>query len=152
MKIHASGECRRSSGEHGLGADPVFNLQPDPGHVATLAASLLIATIPIEIDLVPNSNGQYHLTATISDTSSLLTLEGADLTLWGVPGDPSHDSQRCGQIAQKLRAVRRSDQAFMTNPTNCFGWSADDDAIGRLVGGPERRDHPQRDLHGAEWL
>ena len=100
---------------------PVFNMQPDPGHVATLSASLLIATIPIEINLVQNSNGQYHLTATISDTSSLLTLEGADLTLWGVPGDPSHDSQRCGQLAQNCVPFGDPIQAFMTNPTNCSG-------------------------------
>jgi hypothetical protein len=100
---------------------PVFNLEPDPGHVATLAASLLVATIPIQIDLVDN-NGTYQLTATISDISSLLNLAGTQLTLWGVPGDPSHNAQRCNQISQQCGiAYGASITPFMTNPTNCSG-------------------------------
>jgi hypothetical protein len=98
---------------------PVFNLQPDPGHVATLAASLLVATIPIQIDLAVN-NGTYQLTATISDISSLLNLSATQLTLWGVPGDPSHNAQRCNQISQQCGlAYGASIAPFMTNPTNC---------------------------------
>ena len=98
---------------------PVFNLQPDPGHVATLAASLLVATIPIQIDLADN-NGTYQLTATISDISSLLNLAGTQLTLWGVPGDPSHNAQRCNQISQQCGIpYGASITPFMTNPTNC---------------------------------
>jgi hypothetical protein len=100
---------------------PVFNLQPDPGHVATLAASLLVATIPIQIDLADN-NGTYQLTATISDISSLLNLAGTQLTLWGVPGDPSHNAQRCNQIGQQCGIpYGASITPFMTNPTNCPG-------------------------------
>ena len=79
-------------------------MQPDPGHVATLDGSLLIAKITIEIDV--RNDGSYGLTATINDISSLLTLGGSSLTLWGVPGDPSHDSQRCGELGVQLRAVR----------------------------------------------
>ena len=121
--IHAVGESVTHQASTAAAPIPVFNMQPDPGHVATLSASLLIATIPIEINLVPNSAGQEHLTATISDTSSLLTLEGADLTLWGVPGDPSHDSQRCGQLANTCVPFGDPIEPFMTNPTSCSGGS-----------------------------
>ena len=96
---------------------PIFNLQPDPGHVATLAGSLLIAGITIEIDV--RTDGSYGLTADIRDISSLLSLGGSTLTLWGVPGDPSHDSERCGQLASDCRPSSVSRAAFMTNPTTC---------------------------------
>ena len=98
---------------------PIFNMQPDPGHVATLNGSLLIAKLSIDIDV--RNDGSYGLTANIRDASSLLTLGGASLTLWGVPGDPSHDSQRCGELGFSCGPSNVSRAAFMTNATNCAG-------------------------------
>jgi hypothetical protein len=97
----------------------VFNMQPDPGHVATLDGSLLIAKINIDIDV--RNDGSYGLTANIHDISSLLTLGGASLTLWGVPGDPSHDGARCGELGFSCGPSNAPQAAFMTNPTNCGG-------------------------------
>lgn len=97
----------------------VFNMTPDPGHVATLDGSLLIAKINIEIDV--RNDGSYGLTANINDISSLLTLGGSSLTLWGVPGDPSHDGQRCGELGFSCGPSNAPQAAFMTNPTNCGG-------------------------------
>ena len=97
----------------------VFNMTPDPGHVATLDGSLLIAKINIEIDV--RNDGSYGLTANINDISSLLTLGGSSLTLWGVPGDPSHDGQRCGELGFTCGPSNAPQAAFMTNPTNCGG-------------------------------
>ncbi len=119
QNIHSSSEAVVHPATTASAGVPVFNLQPDPGHVATLAASLLVATIPIQIDLADN-NGTYQLTATISDISSLLNLSATQLTLWGVPGDPSHDAQRCNQISQHCGIpYGASITPFMTNPTNC---------------------------------
>ncbi len=103
---------------------PIFNMQPDPGHVATLSGTLLIATITIEVDVhSPGStncvSSTCQLTGTLSSASTLLTLEGSTLTLWGVPGDPSHDSQRCGEIGESCQATAVSKAPFMTNSTNC---------------------------------
>jgi hypothetical protein len=123
QNIHSTGEAIVHPATTASAGVPVFNLQPDPGHVATLAASLLVATIPIQIDLADN-NGTYQLTATISDISSLLNLSATQLTLWGVPGDPSHNAQRCNQISQQCGlAYGASITPFMTNPTNCPGGS-----------------------------
>jgi hypothetical protein len=96
---------------------PVFNLQPDPGHVATFAASFLIATIIIEVDV--NKDGSYALQANLRDLSTLLTIQGSSLTFWGVPGDPSHDNQRCGQLGFDCRPSNVTQAPFMTNPTAC---------------------------------
>lgn len=103
---------------------PIFNMQPDPGHVATLSGTLLIATIVIQVNV--NSPGDSNcassacgLNATLSYASSLLSLEGSTLTLWGVPGDPSHDSQRCGELSNSCQATGVTKAPFMTNPTDC---------------------------------
>jgi hypothetical protein len=58
---------------------------------------------------------------TLSSASTLLTLEGSSLTLWGVPGDPSHDAQRCGEnlASPNCQASSVSKAPFLTNPTNC---------------------------------
>ena len=96
---------------------PLFNLDPMPGHTATLAASLLIATIIVNVDVRPDGG----LTATISDTSTFLSVASTKLTLWGVPSDPSHDALRCGQIGQDCGQTGRVLTPFMTNPTDCSG-------------------------------
>ena len=105
---------------------PIFNMQPDPGHVATLAGSLLIATIVVEVDVrspgdTTCDSSTCGLTATISDISSLLQLQASTLTLWGVPADPSHDSQRCGQLGFSCQPAGVPAAAFMTNSSSCSG-------------------------------
>jgi hypothetical protein len=122
---HAAGETVVHLATTATAPVPIFNMQPDPGHVATLAASLLIATIVVEVDAhspgASNCQGsQCGLTATLSSANTLLSLDGTSLTLWGVPGDPSHDSQRCNQIGQgcgQPSAIPIT--PFMTNPTSC---------------------------------
>ena len=123
---HAAGEQVTHLATTESAPVPIFNMQRDPNHAATLAGTLLIATILVEID-VHSPGGKScvssscSLTGTLSTASSLLTLEGSTLTLWGVPGDPSHDSQRCGQLGQNCQPSGVSKAPFMTNPTSCSG-------------------------------
>ncbi len=115
---HAAGEDVVHMGVPLSAPIPLFNLEPTPGHVATLGASLLIATIIVQVDVGPDGS----LVATISDASTFLPLAGTKLTLWGVPSDPSHDPFRCNQIAQECGVPGAPDPApFMTNPTDCSG-------------------------------
>jgi len=125
--VHKAGESVIHLASTESAPIPIFNMQPDPGHVATLSATFLIATIVIEVD-VHSPGGDTNcdsstcgLTATLSYASSLLTLEGSTFTLWGVPGDPSHDSQRCGEIGESCQPTAVSKAPFMTNPTSCAG-------------------------------
>ncbi len=125
-EMHSPGDPVVQLATTGSAAIPIFNMQPDAGHVATLAGSLLVATITIEIDVSTPGDSACDsstcgLTATISDISSLLQLQASTLTLWGVPGDPSHDSQRCGQLANDCQPSAVTIAPFMTNPTDCSG-------------------------------
>ena len=126
VNVHSAGEPVIHLASTASAPIPVFNMQRDPGHAATLASTFLIATILIEVNA--NSPGSSDcvgstcgLTATLSSASSLLTLSGSSLTLWGVPGDPSHDNQRCGELAEACQPTGVSKAPFMTNPTNCSG-------------------------------
>ncbi len=92
----------------------LFNLQPSGGHVATFGASLLFLSILAQVEV--RSDGQ--LAVTLSDISTLLPIQSASLTLWGVPEDPSHDSKRCSQFGV-CGASGGSPAPFTTYPTDC---------------------------------
>jgi hypothetical protein len=126
VNTHAAGEPVVHLATTESAPIPIFNMQPDPGHVATLSGTLLFVTITIEVDVhSPGStsciSSSCQLTGTLNSASTLLTLEGSTLTLWGVPGDPSHDSQRCGEnLAQpNCQPSAVSKAPFMTNSTSC---------------------------------
>jgi hypothetical protein len=95
----------------------LFNMQPSPGHVATFAASVLVGTIVLQADV--RKDGSYGLDATVNDLTTFITVQGASTTLWGVPADPSHDAQRCGELGLSCGASGAAPAAFMVNPTNC---------------------------------
>jgi hypothetical protein len=94
---------------------PLFNVQPTPGHIATFAASQLLADIFIQVGL----GGGGRLTATISETSTLAQVLASKVTLWGVPADPSHDALRCNEFNSKCGPSAAGALPFMTNPTSC---------------------------------
>lgn len=112
---HLAGETVTHLAQTATAPIPLFNLQPSPGHVATLGASLLLATILVQVDA--QANGQ--LVATIDEISTLLPLDISTLTLWGVPADPSHDSLRCDQLGAGCGPSTASAAPFTTYPTDC---------------------------------
>ncbi len=72
---------------------PVYNMATTPDQPAQLGFAIL--GVGIYVNLGVRTGGDYGLTATLPDTTAALPLLGSSLTLWGVPSDPSHDSQRC---------------------------------------------------------
>jgi len=78
---------------------PIFNIAPPPGQPAELGFSIAgIAHIPIFLHV--RSDGDYGLTMQLSDIPEAGPLQGAILTLWGVPADGSHDLEREGTTGQ----------------------------------------------------
>ncbi len=114
---HLAGETVTHLAQTAAAPIPLFNLQPSPGHVATFAASLLVATILVQVDARPDG----QLVATIGELSTLLPLEVSTLTLWGVPADPSHDSLRCNQLGSGCGPSSAPPAPFTTYPTDCEG-------------------------------
>lgn len=95
----------------------VFNMQPSPGHVATFGASLTVGTVLIQLNL--NSEDGYTLSGSVSDISTLISIQATSVTLWGVPADPSHDALRCGQLGISCGPSGAAAAPFASNPADC---------------------------------
>ena len=110
----------------------VYNMVAPAGEPAQFGAYVAVA--PVFIDTHVRSSGDYGLSASLSDITSALPLTGSSLTLWGVPGDPSHDAQRgavCvgdptdpGNCSGGGQSVSGSPKAFLTLPSACAGAQA----------------------------
>jgi uncharacterized repeat protein (TIGR01451 family) len=80
---------------------PVFNIVPPSGEPAELGFSVAgIGHIPLFFHILPNKKGEYALTASLNDIPESGPLQGAILTLWGVPADGNHDLEREGTFGQ----------------------------------------------------
>ena len=71
----------------------IYNLRPPVGKAADFgfnAGGLVIGHIYPELDPAQN----YAIRTLTPDVSNLVTVRGAEVTFWGVPGDPAHDKFR----------------------------------------------------------
>ncbi len=110
----------------------VFNLVPPPGAPAELG--FVLDGINTFIDPVLRSGGDYGLTTNINDVPERV-VDGTILTLWGVPGDPTHDRWRNGheggctqeRLEHEIESTcptvgyQASIKPFLTLPTTCAG-------------------------------
>jgi hypothetical protein len=71
---------------------PVYDLVPPPGTVQKLGFAPY--GVPIAIDFVVKESQPYDVIATLRNTSQVLSIYGAKLTIWGAPADPAHDEIR----------------------------------------------------------
>jgi hypothetical protein len=78
---------------------PVFNIAPPPGEPAELGFSVAgIGHVPLFFHV--RSNIDYGLTVQLNGIPETGPLQGAILTLWGVPADASHDLEREGTLGE----------------------------------------------------
>jgi hypothetical protein len=71
---------------------PLYNMVPNPGEPAQFAATF--AGVNAYVDFHVRSGGDYGLSTTLNDISSIFPPYGSSLTVWGVPADPAHDALR----------------------------------------------------------
>jgi uncharacterized repeat protein (TIGR01451 family) len=80
-------------------AIPVFNIAPPPGEPAELGFSMAgIGHVPLFFHV--RGNIDDGLTVQLNDIPETGPLQGAILTLWGVPADASHDLEREGTLGE----------------------------------------------------
>jgi hypothetical protein len=108
--------------------EPVFNLVPRPGEPARLGFIALQYPILIDTELRPD----YGVTAMVKGADTLATLYTTETTLWGVPADGSHDSERMTpyesahnrggiETPTGTRSSGLTPTPYMVNPTQCGG-------------------------------
>ncbi len=100
---------------------PVYNVVPPPGVAAQFAFTIF--GITTFLDATVRTGGDYGITVhTNNITQKEITFNST--TIWGVPGESSHDFQRCqpvnGLITCGLPA-RIGHAPFLTLPTSCSG-------------------------------
>src|ERR1700686_157023 len=72
---------------------PVYNMATAADQPAVFGFQ--VNKVGVYIDTGVRTGGDYGLTSSVRSISSVFQLVGSSLTLWGVPADSSHDSQRC---------------------------------------------------------
>ncbi len=108
---------------------PVFNLVPAQGEPARFGFEVA-GKIPVVIDTSVRSGRDYGVDATVKDATEAGGILRSQLTLWGVPGDPRHNSSRGWEcVAGEMFAIRvkkscpatsqEPEEPFLTLPTSC---------------------------------
>ncbi len=111
----------------------VFNMVAPKGTPAVLGFN--VASVVVYVDTEIRSGSDYGLSAPLHDIPGGLPTTGSTLTLWGVPGDPGHNIQRCvfleespegtcnepGYFATEPHESDIPRKPFLTLPTSCLG-------------------------------
>ncbi len=71
---------------------PVFNLVPSPGEPAQFGFE--VTGVPIVLNTHIRTGEDYGVTVEVREASETVQILGGNVTLWGVPGDPRHNSAR----------------------------------------------------------
>jgi uncharacterized repeat protein (TIGR01451 family) len=107
-----------------LGPVPIFNMVPPPSVPARFGMN--VAGTMVALDASVRTGSDYGLTVTARNAPAGLAISGTHIDFWGVPSDPSHDSERScpGQPAAGLpggpSCVSGAPRtAFFRNPTAC---------------------------------
>jgi hypothetical protein len=80
---------------------PVYNLLPPAGAPAELGFSFSGGErVTVVFHLRLDEHGEYALTASLNGIPEPGPLQGAILTLWGVPSEASHDLEREGTVGE----------------------------------------------------
>jgi hypothetical protein len=103
---------------------PVYNLAHPRGSISDLAFVLAGNPVHVKVSLDPANH--YAIVAKTPDINETLPPFSQKLTLWGVPADHSHDSERCppANTAVSIKTDKECGtdlppKPFLTVPFNC---------------------------------
>ncbi len=125
-------------------SEAVYLMEP-PGGDVVARFGFYAGISPALIDVRLDPARHYAVKVTVSAAPPRATLVKAETTIWGVPADPSHDTERMTPV-EALGGVASSPsrppggpvEAFMTNPSSCgtveeVGFSVDSWELPELV-------------------
>jgi hypothetical protein len=111
---------------------PLFNLEPENGEPARFG--FYSAIVPVVLDTAVRTGGDYGVTVSTSDISQIAGFISSQVTFWGVPGDPRHDSVRgweCLFVADEISGgiashtcqpqAQLTPPPLLSLPTSCNG-------------------------------
>ena len=74
--------------------EPIFNLEPRVGEPARFGFYVVLANSPVFLDTSVRTGSDYGVTVSVNNITQTAAFLSSEVTFWGVPGDPRHDSQR----------------------------------------------------------
>jgi hypothetical protein len=92
----------------------VFNLVPPPGVAAQFGFTFIGNNV--FLDSTPRTGGNDGISTYVNNVPEGRGARGAVVTLWGTPGDGSHDAWRCQNLSC---AAGTTPTPFLTLPTAC---------------------------------
>jgi hypothetical protein len=111
-------------------AVPVFNLEAAYGEPARFGFD--IRGVPVVLKTSLPAGGEYPVEVSINEASQAVQVLSSQVTLWGVPGDPRHDSSRGWECLGDgtwetnkehppacIPEREQNPTAFLTLPTSC---------------------------------
>lgn len=126
------------AGQNILGPLPLYNMVPPPNMPAqfgfNVSGSLVLLDARVRVQRGADGLPVYGLAVDSKDISEALMFNGATVTFWGTPADPSHTSWRACPGGQSNCENNSLPQAFLRNPTSCTApgegltWTAQSDA------------------------
>jgi hypothetical protein len=137
------------AGPYTFGQVPIYNMLPADGAPAEFAFVVLAKPLVQPTTIKIRSEGDFGLTAAISNISEFVPVAGATVTLWGVPADPGHDAQRYlpsmgggfgtpGDANGNPLPNGGPELAFLSNPTACGSSPVDAKITGEPWSSPGR--------------
>lgn len=110
----------------GTFTEPMYMMEP-PGGDVVARLGVIAGIYPTFIDFRVRGESDYGLTAEVTEAQPAAKLVRIESTTWGVPSDPSHDTERCtpaeiispGCLESLPRPPGSRELPFMTNPTRC---------------------------------
>ena len=108
--------------------NPVYNVTPPPGVAAQF--DIIIISSVVHINFTVRTGGDYGVTATLHNINTIAPLYESTVTLWGVPGDPSHNLLRfepraafpgVEQEPGRPISYQAPLRPLLSNPTSCTG-------------------------------
>ena len=101
---------------------PLYNIEVGANEAPRLATNLSGVIVNVEAEV--RTGGDYGISGFSLDTSQTLPLQGAKVTLWGVPADSVNDPLRiCGQAHTVVQGcpAGAGRRPLVSYPSNCAG-------------------------------
>ena len=112
---------------------PMYNIEPSVGEPARFGFGTPAGAVMLDTSL--RSGGDYGVVVSVSNVPDDVGFIGSQVSFWGVPGDPRHDSSRgscldefegSANISKITRwefacPVQGKPQPFLIMPTSCTG-------------------------------
>jgi uncharacterized repeat protein (TIGR01451 family) len=113
---------------------PLYSLEPAAGEPARFAFPTPVGQVILDVSVsAGGSEGGYHVVVTVPDITDRSVFIGTQVTFWGVPADPRHDtargmclataavSDRVFQSGELSCPVQEKPQPLLVLPTSCVG-------------------------------